>query len=206
LDERGVDGPFFMRAPRGCRERLSQLAYQADSTCIQAVATTVRAPGATFTRVERQELHAARVTIALRAAFKIPTSFPMADTKQSEPAMDAASLYREEIYTDRKVGTLRVLVPVTPQGAPDPARPTLYQGEAQLMTNMGPLPISFDIEARSLEEAVDGYAEATRAGVERAMRELQEMRRQASSSIVIPQSGALPPGGPLGGGGKIQLP
>ena len=130
----------------------------------------------------------------------------MADTKQSEPAMDAASLYREEIYTDRKVGTLRVLVPVTPQGAPDPARPTLYQGEAQLMTNMGPLPISFDIEARSLEEAVDGYAEATRAGVERAMRELQEMRRQASSSIVIPQSGALPPGGPMGGGGKIQLP
>jgi len=38
------------------------------------------------------------------------------------------------------------------------------------------------------------------------MRELQEMRRQASSSLVIPQAGAgLPPGG-LGGGGKIQLP
>ena len=31
------------------------------------------------------------------------------------------------------------------------------------------------------------------------------MRRQASSSIVIPQGGALPPGGPLGGG-KIQIP
>lgn len=132
----------------------------------------------------------------------------MPDTKPNEQAaMDAASLYREEIYTDRKVGTLRVLVPVTPQGSPDPARPTLYQGEAQLMTNMGPLPITFDIEASSLAEAVDGYADATRAGVERAMRELQELRRQASSSIVIPQSGALPPGGPLGGGGgKIQLP
>jgi hypothetical protein len=33
-----------------------------------------------------------------------------------------------------------------------------------------------------------------------------EMRRQASSSIVIPQGGALPPTGPLGGGGKIQIP
>src|SRR4051812_35434716 len=132
----------------------------------------------------------------------------MADTTRlSEAAMDASSLYREEIYTDRKVGTLRVLVPVTDSGADDPSRPTIYQGEAQLMTNVGPLPISFDIEARTLAEAVAGYGDATKSGVERAMRELQEMRRQASSSIVIPQAGAagLPPGG-LGGGGKIQLP
>lgn len=121
--------------------------------------------------------------------------------------MDPASLYREEIYTDRKIGTLRVLTPVTSDGSPDATRPPLFQGEAQLMTNMGPLPISFDIEARTLAEAVAGYAEATKAGIERAMRELQEMRRQASSSIVLPPAGAsLPPGGPLGGGGKIQLP
>jgi hypothetical protein len=120
--------------------------------------------------------------------------------------MDAASLYREEIYTDRKVGTLRVLVPVKDDGSPDSARPTVFQGEAQLMTNMGPLPISFDIEASSLSEAVSRYADATKVGVERAMRELQELRRQASSSIVIPPAGAtLPPGG-LGGGGKIQIP
>ena len=126
--------------------------------------------------------------------------------RNADAAMDAGSLYREEIYTDRKVGTLRVLVPVTSAGAPDPSRSSVYQGEAQLMTNMGPLPISFDIEAKSLAEAVANYAEATKSGVERAMRELQEMRRQASSSLVIPQGGAgLPPGG-LGGGGKIQLP
>ncbi|MEP6679653.1 MAG: hypothetical protein ABJB78_10170 [Betaproteobacteria bacterium] len=125
--------------------------------------------------------------------------------RNTDTAMDAASLYREEIYTDRKAGTLRVLIPVTPAGAPDAARPTVYQGEAQLMTNMGPLPISFDIEAKDLTEAVANYAEATKSGVERAMRELQDMRRQASSSLVIPQAGALPPAG-LGGGGKIQLP
>lgn len=133
----------------------------------------------------------------------------MADTtKVTDAAMDAASLYREEIYTDRKVGTLRVLVPVRTDGTVDAARTTVFQGEAQLMTNMGPLPITFDIEAKDLAEAVDHYAEATKAGVERAMRELQELRRQASSSIVIPQTGAagLGPGGPLGGGGKIQIP
>jgi len=123
-------------------------------------------------------------------------------TRTSDAAMDAASLYREEIYTDRKVGTLRVLQPVKSDGTPDPKRKTVYQGEAQLMTNMGPLPISFDIEAATLAEAVAQYPEATKAGIERAMREIQEMRRQASSSIVLPPAGAtLGPGGTLGGGG-----
>jgi hypothetical protein len=128
-------------------------------------------------------------------------------TRTPDATMDAKSLYREEIYTDRKVGTLRVLVPVKTDGSPDTGRPTLFQGEAQLMTNMGPLPISFDIEATDLASAVSRYADATKAGVDRAMHELQELRRQASSSIVIPQGGAagLPPAA-LGGGGKIQMP
>jgi hypothetical protein len=126
----------------------------------------------------------------------------------SDMTMDAASLYREEIYTDRKVGTLRVLQPVKSDGSPDTLRKTVYQGEAQLMTNMGPLPISFDIDAATLADAIASYPEATKAGVERAMREIQEMRRQASSSIVLPPAGAtLGPGGTLGGGGgKIQMP
>jgi hypothetical protein len=128
-------------------------------------------------------------------------------TRTSEAAMDATSLYREEIYTDRKVGTLRVLLPVKADGTPDTLRRTVYQGEAQLMTNMGPLPISFDIDAPTLADAIERYPEATKAGIERAMREIQEMRRQASSLIVVPPAGAtLGPGGPLGGGGKIQLP
>lgn len=127
--------------------------------------------------------------------------------RMSEAAMDAASLYREEIYTDRKAGTLRVLQPVKSDGSPDALRRTVYQGEAQLMTNMGPLPISFDIDADTLPEAIALYPEATKAGIERAMREIQEMRRQASSSIVLPPAGAtLGPGGALPGGGKIQIP
>jgi hypothetical protein len=71
---------------------------------------------------------------------------------------------------------------------------------------MGPVPIGFDIEAKSLAEAVAKYAEAAKEGIERTMRELQEMRRQQQSSIVIPQAGAGALGGGLGGGGKIQLP
>ena len=121
------------------------------------------------------------------------------ETRVGDAKMDVAELYREEIYTDRKVGTLRVLQPVSPSGAPDSARPTVYQGEAQLMTSMGPLPISFDIDADNLADAVDRYGEAAKVGVERAMRELQQLRREAQSSIVIPETGAMPPQG------KIQL-
>ena len=130
--------------------------------------------------------------------------------RTSDARMDLASLYREEIYTDRAAGTLRVMVPVKPDGTPDSSRQLLFIGEAQILTNMGPLPISFEIEAKSLAEAVAAYGEAAKVGVERAVHELQELRRQASSSIVLPGSpgaGGLPGGLPPGGlGGKIKLP
>jgi hypothetical protein len=80
----------------------------------------------------------------------------------AEAKMDATSLYREEIYTDRAAGTIRVLVPVTRDGGPDQTRPTIYVGEAQILTNMGPLPVSFEIEARTLGEAVQKYADAAK--------------------------------------------
>jgi hypothetical protein len=137
-----------------------------------------------------------------------------ADTRSSaDTSMDAAALYREEIITDRKVGTIRMLVPVTGEGAADHARKTIYSGEAQIMTNMGALPVSFDIEADNLAQAVEKYGDAARAGIERTMRELQELRRQASSGLIVPPAGAasaLTGGGHgmggLPGGGKIQLP
>jgi len=131
----------------------------------------------------------------------------MATATDLDIKMDASTLYREEIYTDRKVGTIRAMVPVTTMGATDGTRPVVYTGEAQIMTQMGPLPISFDIEAKTLAEAVEGYAGAAKIAIERTVRELQDLRRQAASSLVLPgQGGAgFPPGG-LGGGGKIQIP
>ena len=127
--------------------------------------------------------------------------------RANEARMDAAAMYREEIYTDRKVGTIRVLVPVKSNGAPDAGRKTVYAGEAQILTNAGPLPISFEIDAQSLEEAAQKFAGAAKEAIERTVKELQELRRQAASSIVVPQGGmgGLGPGG-LPGGGKIQLP
>ena len=128
------------------------------------------------------------------------------DERLPEPKMDAASLYREEIFTDRKAGIIRVLVPVKSDGTPDAARKTVYMGEAQMYTSMGALPLSFGLAGESLSVAVAAYAAAAKLAVEQAVREIQEMRRQASSSLVIPQGpmGNLGPSG-AAPGGKIQL-
>ncbi|HTT36276.1 MAG TPA: hypothetical protein VMH32_01255 [Burkholderiales bacterium] len=129
------------------------------------------------------------------------------DERMLEAKMDPASLFREETYTDRRIGTIRVLVPVKSDGTPDAKRSTVYIGEAQIFTNMGALPLSFEIDAKSLDQAVANYAPAAKEAIEKAVREIEEVRRQAASSIVIPRGGpgGLPPG-TLGGGGKIQLP
>ncbi len=130
----------------------------------------------------------------------------MADRPDArDPEMDASALYREEIVTDRRVGTIRMLTPITADGSDDGKRSKLFVGEAQMLTSMGPLPISFDIEATTLADAVAKYGDAAKEGFERAVRELQDMRRQQASSIVLPPPGAAGAFGP-GGGGKIQMP
>ena len=125
------------------------------------------------------------------------------EERMPEPKMDPNGLFREEIFTDRKVGTIRMMTPVKNDGTTDPARKVIYIGETQLMTPVGAIPLAFEIEADSLGNAATKFAEIAQVAVERAVKELQEMRRQASSSIVIPDG--IPPG--LGGpGGKIKLP
>ena len=49
----------------------------------------------------------------------------MAQRAETEAKMDPASLYREEIVTDRKVGTLRMMTPISLDGATDLSRPIL---------------------------------------------------------------------------------
>ena len=123
----------------------------------------------------------------------------------NEIKIDPKQLYLEEIFTDRRVGTIRRLTPVGKDGERDQARAVLYVGETQVLTPAGALPIAFEIGAGSLEEAAEKFGQLAKDAIERTVKELQELRRQAASSIVIPQGG-LPPAGGMGGGGKIQMP
>jgi hypothetical protein len=121
-----------------------------------------------------------------------------------ELRMDAAALYREETFTDRKIGTIRVLTPVTGTGARDEGRAVLYVGETQLLTPAGLLPLAFEIEATSLGDAIEKFGQGARDAVERTRRDLDELRREAASSIIMPDR--LPPGGLDLGGGLGGLP
>jgi hypothetical protein len=122
--------------------------------------------------------------------------------------MDPASLYREETFTDRRMGTIRVLTPVKSDGAVDASRKVVYLGEAQMLTPAGTLPLVFEIDARSLGDAAEKFAAEARVAIEHTLKELQELRREAASSIIVPDR--MPPGlgGPGGrpGGGLIQAP
>jgi len=122
------------------------------------------------------------------------------ELKSSELKLEPDKLYLEEVFTDRRIGTLRRLTPVTKDGKTDASRPIVYVGETQIMTPAGSIPIAFEVVADSLGEAAEKFGPLAKDAIDRTVRELQELRRQASSSIVVPQ-------GPVsGGGGKIQLP
>ncbi|MDZ7840171.1 MAG: hypothetical protein U5R46_05005 [Gammaproteobacteria bacterium] len=139
----------------------------------------------------------------------------MAQVESKDMQMQADELYREEVITDRRVGSIRRLTPVTKDGSDDASRAVLYVGQAQLMTPMGTIPLSFELEAGSLDEAVDKFPEAAEEAVERTAKELEEMRREAASSLYVPgsggQGGGMPGGGGIPGGGGmpgggIQMP
>ncbi len=130
------------------------------------------------------------------------------DEHVTELRINPADLYREETFTDRKVGTIRRLTPVTTDGSPDKGRQVIYIGQAQLLTPVGAVPLTFEIGARSFAEAIEKFSEAAKVAVDHTVEELQELRREAASSIVLPETGASGfgvPGG-LPGGGKIKLP
>ena len=124
-------------------------------------------------------------------------------TAPTEARFDAASLYREEIYTDRRVGTIRQLTPIRTDGTADTTRSTLFVGQISVMTPMGTLPISYEIPAATLAEAIEKFPDGARVAMEDTMRELAQLRRESASSIVIPEPGAVPP---AGGGGRIRMP
>ena len=123
-----------------------------------------------------------------------PTGIP-------EISMDASQLCREDTYTDSRVGTIRVMTPVTVNGDTDTSRDIQYIGATQVMTPAGALPLTFAIPADSLEDAIAGFGTAAQVAVEKTMEELRDMQREAASQIVVPGAGGMG-----NSGGKFQLP
>lgn len=124
-----------------------------------------------------------------------------------EIQLDPKGLYREDVFTDRRAGSIRRLTPVTTDGAPDASRAVLFSGQTQLLTPAGVLPLGFEIEAQTLEEALKKFPEGVKVALEQAIDEAREMRREAASRIVVPDVGSgVGPGPGPAGGGKIKFP
>lgn len=128
-----------------------------------------------------------------------------------EIKMDPAEMYREEVFTDRQIGTIRRMTPVTVEGQEDSSRDVIFVGSTQVYTPAGTLPVTFELEVDSLEQAIAGFGDAAEAAVAKTIEELRAMQREAASSIVVPGGGGG--GGGMGGamggnmgGGNIQIP
>jgi len=114
----------------------------------------------------------------------------------SDIKVDQKNLYKEEVFTDLRIATIRQLTPVLPDGRRDEGREVLFFGQTQMMTPGGALPIQFEIEAKDLQQAMEKFPEAVHRGVNELVESAREAQRQAESRIVTP----TPPGS------KIVLP
>ncbi len=127
--------------------------------------------------------------------------------------VDAQNLYREESYTDLKAATIRKLTPIKLDGSEDSSRRPQFVGDTTLMTQLGPIPVQFPIEADNLSDACEKFPAGVRKAIEQLNDRAREMAREEASRIVVPGTapgGAIPgagglPGGGLPGGGKIQI-
>jgi hypothetical protein len=125
----------------------------------------------------------------------------------SQLRMNAANLYREETFTDRQAGSIRTLVPVAPDGTDDKARAVVFEGQTTLLTPAGPLPLSFEIDAHTLADALEKFPGAAQVALEAMLKELDEIRRERGSSLIVPGQSGLDIGKLAGpGGGAIRRP
>lgn len=131
-----------------------------------------------------------------------------AEETQSEFQIDIEQLYHEEVFTDRRVGSILRLTPVTSEGARDTRRAIVFLGQTQVLTQAGALPINFELKVDSLEQAAAQFEHAAEQAVDDTLEQLKQLQREAASSIVVPGGGSSGAagqgalGGVLGGGAK----
>lgn len=110
--------------------------------------------------------------------------------------VDRSNLYCEESFTDLKVGSIKCLTPVKPDGAEDKSRKKIFVGQSNVMTPQGPLPIQGVIQAKELQQAIKKFPEAMEAAMERLIEEAKKYQEQQGqeSQIQKPGSRIIVPG------------
>lgn len=111
--------------------------------------------------------------------------------------IDGENLWKEEHITDLKVGNIRKLTPIKLDGTEDESRQASYSATTNIMTPGGALPISGEIEAANLAEAVEKFPDAINVAVQKLQEDMVRMQQEQANKIVTPDE--------LRGGGDIII-
>ena len=85
-------------------------------------------------------------------------------------------------------------MPITLDGADDPARPAIFTAVTQVMTPGGILPLNGEVEgAKSLAEALAGFPATIKKAIEDLRAEMATMQRERASQILVPGRDVPPP-------------
>jgi hypothetical protein len=119
--------------------------------------------------------------------FTLTEGKTMADQQSLENIkIDGTNLWKEENITDLQVGSIRVLTPIKLDGSEDEGRAATYSATTNIMTPGGALPISGEIEATNLEEAVEKFPEAINAAIQQLQDDMVKMQQEQANRIVTP--------------------
>lgn len=100
--------------------------------------------------------------------------------------IDGANLWKEENFTDLQVGSIRKLIPIKLDGTEDENRAATWSATTNIMTPSGALPISGDIDATNLEEAVEKFSDAINLAIQKLQEDMIKMQQEQASKIVTP--------------------
>ena len=122
----------------------------------------------------------------------------MAEDQQqtTELKLDRNNLYKEETFSDLKVGMIKRMTPVKSDGTVDKTRKSVFVAHTSLMTPGGPLPLQAVIQAKDLQQAIKKFPEAMTAAMDRLAEEAKKYQeqQQQDNRIEKPDSRIIVPG------------
>ena len=117
-----------------------------------------------------------------------------AQNPQTELKIDRGNLFKEETFTDLKVGMIKRMTPVKSDGAVDKTRKSVFVGQTSLMTPGGPLPLQAVIQAKDLQQAIKKFPEAMKVAMDRLAEEAKKYQQQEQSRVEKQESRIIVPG------------
>jgi len=111
----------------------------------------------------------------------------MADQQSLENIkIDADNLWKEENFTDLKVGSIRKLTPIKLDGTEDESRTATFSATTNIMTPGGALPVSGEIEATNLADAVEKFPDAINKAIKQLQEDMIRYQQEQANRIVTP--------------------